>query len=122
MKRYTLAVLFAFAVAWGQGPTAEVTGSVSDASGGVIPNAKVVITNTHTNAQRSLVSNSSGIYDASSSPPGVYSIKVSASGFRTEVRNDIELQVDQVARIDFTMQIGNVSDTVEVRATAPTLD
>jgi hypothetical protein len=97
-------------------------GTVTDTSGAQGPNATVTITNAETNVQRTLTTNGSGIYDAPSLAPGVYSIKVATTGFRADVRNNVELQVGQVARFDFELQVGNVSDTVEVQATAATLD
>ena len=110
------------AVIWAQGSAAEITGSVNDASGAQVPNATVVITNTETNAQRTLTTNASGIYDAPSLSPGVYTVRVSTTGFRADVRNNVELQVGQIARLDFELQVGNISDTVEVTSTAATLD
>jgi hypothetical protein len=110
------------AAAWAQLPSAEVSGSVTDATGGVVAGATVTITNAATNIQRTLTTNSSGVYDAPALPPGGYSLKVSMPGFKTDVRNGIQLQVDQLARIDFSLQVGNVSETLEVQAAAPTLD
>ncbi|HKA00160.1 MAG TPA: carboxypeptidase-like regulatory domain-containing protein, partial [Candidatus Solibacter sp.] len=105
-----------------QTPTAEITGAVSDATRGLIAGATVTITNEATNVQRTLKTNSSGIYDAPALPPGVYTVKVSTLGFRAEARSSLELQVDQVARMDFTLQVGNVSETLEVQAVAPNLE
>ena len=116
-----LTLLFT-SVAWAQGTGAEINGTVTDSTGGVIAHASVTITNTQTSAQRALTTNSSGIYDAPSLAPGIYSVKVAISGFRTDVRNNVELQVGQVERLDFQLQVGNVSDTVEVQSTAATLD
>ena len=110
------------AAAWAQVPSAEISGSVTDATGGVVAGATVTVTNAATNIQRKLATNSSGVYDAPALPPGSYSLKVSMPGFKTDVRNGIELQVDQVARIDVSLQVGNVSETLEVQAVAPTLD
>jgi hypothetical protein len=115
-------LLLCSASLFGQGTGAEITGTVSDASGGLVPNATVTITNAATNAQRTLTTNASGIYDAPSLSPGVYSVKVATTGFRSDVRNNVELQVGQVARLDFDLQVGNISDTVEVQAATATLD
>lgn len=113
--------LFSLSI-WAQGPTGQIVGTVTDPSGGLIAGAAVTITNTGTNVQRAVTTNSSGIYDAPALPPGAYSVKVAMSGFRSEERTNIELQVDQVARLDFSLQVGNVAETLEVRAAAPTLD
>jgi hypothetical protein len=95
---------------------------VTDPTARAVAGAGVVITNINTNIQRSVLTNSTGIYDAPALPPGTYSVKVNMPGFKTEIRSDLVLQVDQVARLDFALQVGNVSETVEVQAEAPTLD
>ena len=66
--------------------------------------------------------NASGIFDAVALPPGIWSMRISKTGFKVEARNGVELQVDQVARMDFTMQVGNVTETVEVAGAPPVLD
>ena len=115
--------LFLFSsLAWAQTSTAEITGTVSDPTNAVVAGATVTITNQATNVQRVSTTNTAGVYDAPSLLPGVYSVKVTMTGFKAEVRNNIEVQVDQVARLNFTLQIGNISETVEVEASAPTLE
>lgn len=105
-----------------QAPTGSITGTVSDASGAVVSSATVTLTNPSTNFQRAVTTNSSGVYDLPSLAPGNYNIKVEMPGFKSNVQNGVELQVGQVARIDFSLQVGNVSDTVEVTGGAPVLD
>src|SRR5438270_859927 len=83
-----------------QGPAGEITGSVTDSSGAVVSGATITITNPATNTQRTVKTNNDGLYDSPALPPGVYSLKVEMPGFGSQVRNDIELQVAQVARID----------------------
>jgi hypothetical protein len=83
--------LFLTSAAWAQLPSAEISGSITDATGGVVSGATVTITNIATNIQRTLTTNSSGAYDAPALPPGSYSLKVSMPGFKTDVRNSIEL-------------------------------
>ena len=92
--RISLCLISFLAALLAQVPTAEITGSVSDASRGVVTGATVTVTNQATNVQRLLKTNSSGIYDAPSLPPGVYSVKVSMPGFRAEARSNLELQVE----------------------------
>src|SRR5258708_30553039 len=119
-------VLFALSFAvCAQTPPAEITGAVSDSTNAVVSGATVTITNLGTNLQRVLKTNTSGIYDAPGLPPGVYSVRITMPGFKTEVRTSLEVQVDQVARLNFTLQVGAVSETVEVAAAAaacPTAD
>lgn len=108
--------------AWSQAPTGEITGTVYDSSGGTIGGASITITNAATNLRRTASTNTSGIYSAPALQPGTYSVKVSVTGFKAEQRSNIDLQVDQIARLDFTLQIGNISETVEVQGQAPSLD
>ena len=102
--------------------TGEITGTVSDPSGAAVSGAKVTATNTATSAERVVNTNDAGVYDLPALAPGNYSMKVEFPGFRTSERKDIELQVAQVDRLDFTMQLGNVSDTIEVTGGAPVLE
>src|SRR5258706_13246920 len=111
-----LSICLLFSVLQAQTPSAEITGTVSDASGGFVAGATVTITNVNTNQQRVSTTNSSGVYDAPALAPGSYSVKVANTGFKTEVRNNIVLQVDQVARLDVRLQVGSITETVEVAA------
>jgi hypothetical protein len=103
-----------------QGPTAEITGTVTDATGAVVSGAVVTLTNVATNVDRTSRTNEAGIYDAPSLLPGIYSLRVTLAGFHTAVSR-IELQVSQIARMDFSLQVGNVNETVEVQAQAAEL-
>jgi hypothetical protein len=117
-----LAPLVLAAVAFAQAPTGEITGTVTDASGAVVAGASVIILNPGTNLRRSISTNTSGIFSAPALPPGTYSVRVEATGFTAQVRNDVELQVAQVARLDFSLQVGSVTETIEVAGGAPLLE
>ena len=127
MKR---AILFAAVVAalvpsavWGQIITASVEGLVVDPSGGVVPNAKVTAVNTSTNLDVKTTTAADGRYSFPSLPPGgPYKISVEATGFSTENRTGITLEVNQVARIDFKLRVGAASETVEVTGAAPLVE
>src|SRR5713101_8036296 len=95
----------------------EITGEVKDQSGAVAPNAAVTATNTDTNASRTTRSNEAGIYSIPALVPGPYQVKVEAPGFQPMVRG-IELQVQQTARIAFTLMVGQASQSIEVSSTA----
>ena len=99
-----------------QVPTAELTGTVTDPSGAVVAGAKVVITNVATNIERSTVTNEAGIYIAPALQPGTYSVRISQTGFRAAQRSEILLQVSQTARLDIQLEVGNVTETVEISA------
>jgi len=96
----------------------EITGEVTDQSGAIAPNASVTATNTATNAARTTRTNEAGIYSFPAMVPGHYQVKVEAPGFQSAVRSNIELQVQQAARVDFTLTVGQTSQTVEVSSTA----
>src|SRR5258708_11718245 len=98
-----------------------ISGDTRDASGAVVTGATVTAVNVATNAARSVTTNEAGDYSFPSLPPGTYSVKVEKSGFKTVIRNQIELQVQQSARVDFEMQVGQVSESIEVRASADLL-
>src|SRR5712691_932051 len=92
----------------------EITGEVKDQSGAVAPNASITVTNTATNASRNTRTNEAGIYSFPDLVPGNYQVKVEAPGFQPMVRSNIELQVQQTARIDFTLTVGQATQTIEV--------
>ncbi len=99
----------------------EITGEVKDPSGAVAPNANVTATNTGTNVSRSTTTNDSGIYSFPGLIPGPYQVRVTATGFEAAVRSNIDLQVQQTARIDFTLTVGQATQTVEVSANSELL-
>ncbi len=84
--------------------------------------ATVAITNIGTASSRTATTNGEGIYSFASLNPGNYTMTVEAKGFKRAERKDIELQVGQAARLDFTLEIGSISDTVEVSGGAPVLE
>src|SRR5215831_2204096 len=99
----------------------EVTGRVTDPSGAVIPGASLTLTNVNTNAVRNVVTTEAGAYTFPSVPPGSYRLRTELPGFKTALSEPFEVQVQQVVRLDVVLQLGQVSDTVEVAATAELL-
>src|SRR5713101_10154854 len=99
----------------------EISGQVADSTGGAIPGAKITATNVNTNAMRSAVSNGAGIYTFPSLQPGVYNVRVEKSGFKAVTRTSVQLEVQQSARLDFELPLGQVSESVEVSAEAALL-
>jgi hypothetical protein len=100
----------------------EITGEVKDASGANAPNAAVTATNIETNVARSTVTNSSGVYSIPGLTPGLYHVKAAAEGFQSVVKTNIELQVQQTARVDFTLAVGSTNQTIEVSGMAALLN
>ncbi|MDQ6704988.1 MAG: carboxypeptidase-like regulatory domain-containing protein, partial [Acidobacteriota bacterium] len=105
-----------------QTSTAELNGNVTDASGAVVANARVTATNAGTALSRDAVTNETGSYVITLLPPGNYNLSVEAPGFRKTVQNNVELQVNQRAEVNFALQLGQVSETVEVTGSAPLLE
>jgi hypothetical protein len=81
----------------------------------------VSATNKGTNAARSVITNDAGAYSFPSLAPGTYSLRAEKPGFKTVVRNEIELQVQQAARIDIELQVGQVNESIEVQGEAGAL-
>ena len=102
--------------------TAQVTGRVSDASGAVVPGAQISVTNQKTGLTRDSVSNGEGYFTIPLLPPGEYRIAVKKDGFKPVVRPDVVLNVEQVARLDFALETGAVSETVTITSDAPIMN
>jgi len=102
--------------------SAQITGTVTDPSGGVVSAAKVVVTNDATGIHYEAQSNQSGIYVVPLLPPGMYRIQVEAAGFKNSERSGIQLTVAQTAQIDMPLQLGTSLQSVTVNDTAPLLD
>src|SRR5712691_9533878 len=84
----------------------QITGMVTDTTGGVLVGATVTVTNTQTGATAAQQANNAGLYVFPNLLPGVYNVKVEMDGFRGAARNQVELQIQQTVRLDFGLQIG----------------
>lgn len=104
-----------------QQTTATVTGQVRDSSGSVVPGAQVVITNTETAINNTVTSGASGDFVISLLRPGRYSLSVTAPGFKTFQQSGITLEVNQTARLDVALSVGDVSENIEVNADPPVI-
>jgi hypothetical protein len=105
-----------------QTPHASVVGRILDASGAVVPRADIAIHNTGTNEVRRTVSDDSGEFLVPNLPPGVFHVEVKKDGFRTLRQENLELQVDQAARLELRLEVGSVADTIKVTASAPLIN
>ena len=99
----------------------DISGEVRDSSGAVISGVTVTVTNQGTNATRTTTTNDSGLYAFPALVPGPYKIKAEKAGFKVANTEQIDLQVQQQARMDVTMTIGQVSESIEVSASAAQL-
>jgi hypothetical protein len=99
----------------------SIVGKISDQSGLAVPGAVINITNKGTNLSRETVADSVGGYDFPNVVPGTYSIKVTATGFTTFVQTDVPVTINNITRIDVSLQLGAVTETVTVVGDAPLL-
>jgi hypothetical protein len=117
-----LIAMFCASPAVTQSFTAAIRGVVSDPSGGLISNAKVIVTEADRNVSRTFLTDEAGRYVAPNLAPGFYTLTVEAPGFRRHVQTRFELLVQQQATLDVQMQVGDISTTVEVSGEAPLLN
>jgi len=122
MKRILTGVFLALLVSimtcgnvWAQA-TAQVAGAVSDQSGAVLPGAEITATQVDTGVSRSTITNETGLYTLPNLPLGPYRLEASLPGFRTFVRTGLVLQVNSNPTINITLEVGQVSEQVEVQA------
>src|SRR5579871_1762738 len=119
MKRLLLSVvvaLFGAGVcvnAWGQA-TAQISGTVHDQSGAVLPGVEVTATQTETGIKRTTVTNETGTYVLSNLPLGPYRVEAALPGFRTYAQSGIVLQVNSAPEINPQLEVGQVAEQVEV--------
>lgn len=120
----SIVLLLAF-VAWphvGFSQVAQITGRVTDATEAATPRAMITVTNEQTGIATGTTTNDVGYYVVPQLQPGTYQIDVEASGFRSVTRTGINLSVEQVARLDFQLEVGEVAEAVEVVGTPPLLE
>jgi len=127
VMRWPAAIVVAASIIGGSHASAQSTtgsfqGTVTDQSGAALPGVTITIVNTQTNLTRTTVTNTSGNYDAPLLPPGPYTISSELTGFRRLEKSGLVLQVTQNARIDFTLELSTVQESVQVTAQAPLVD
>jgi len=99
----------------------KISGTVRD-SGGVIPGASVKITNTDTGVSQNLTTNESGYFEASFLNPGTYTVSVQMPGYKAAMRDHIALGVGDQLTVPFTLEVGQISEQIDVTAETPVLD
>jgi len=99
---------------YGQDTTASLSGTVTDQNSAAIPGAKLTLTNLATAFQSNFVSDATGEYTLHNLTPGKYDLTAQAAGFKSSTHHGIELAVNQSARIDVLLSVGNAAETVTV--------
>ena len=132
MRRlFVLAIAFSIALllahvdrAFGQGGTAnaQLSGTVTDASGGTVASASITVRNTDTNTSYRVNSNDRGLYVVANLPPGNYELKTSYMGFANYTQTGIVLTVGQVATINVALQVASRGEKVVVTTEAPVIE
>ncbi len=118
----SLALSLFIASAWGQESRAIISGTVTDPQGAAVPVAIVEVKNLETNVVSKVMTNEQGFYTLPPINPGPYSVTVSAPGFKTAVRSNVELRVADRLGLDFRLELGGSSETVTVMAEVPLLE
>ncbi len=122
VSRLAVAAAVFAAMLSGQDPRGSVTGFVVDQQGAAVPGATVTVRNDQTNTAVRLTSNEGGYFEANFLNPGPYTVTVEAAGFRNLVRSGLELQVAGRLEVRCELVVGQVTESIEVRAAAPLLD
>jgi hypothetical protein len=120
MRVLTLLLLSASSVL-AQTASTQILGLVTDSTGAVIPGATVTATRMETGDVRTTTSNETGNYIFPLVDSGTYEVSCAATGFKSEVRRGVPLELNQKARIDFQMQVGQAAETIEVTSAIPLL-
>src|SRR5436190_5382977 len=110
-----LALVISSGNAWAQA-TAQMSGTVQDSSGAVLPGVELTATQTATGINRTIVTNETGSYVLPNLPLGPYKLEAALPGFRTYVQTGITLQVNSKPTINVVLQVGQISEQVEVQA------
>jgi carboxypeptidase family protein len=105
-----------------QETTGGLQGTVKDASGAVVSNAHVVVRGSTLAGDKALDTESTGYYRFANLPPGVYSIEVSAKGFKTVKRAGLRIEIGHLPTVDITLEVGTSAEVVEVTAASPVID
>src|SRR5947208_407324 len=120
LSSLTLVPLAGFLLA--QSNTARLVGTVKDTSGAVLPGASIQASNLETGLNRTVTTNELGDYVITNLPVGTYEVMAELSGFKRLKQGPLQLLVNQTARVDLSLQIGQLSETVAVESAAPVID
>src|SRR5436309_8299987 len=114
-----IAILVGTLSAFAQSTAGRILGSVSDQTGAALKGATVVITDVERGTSRSLTTDEGGEYVAPDLPPSTYKVRVEANGFRAVEHTSVSVEVAQDVRLDFSLQPGQVAETITVNVDVP---
>jgi hypothetical protein len=118
---FIVMMLGASPIAWAQQAAGSITGTVVDPAGAAVANATVTVRDVDRETTWTTKTSESGLYEFPQIPVGNVQVKVEAAGFTEEVRSSFNLILNQVARVDFTLKVGKVNETVSVSGAPPLL-
>lgn len=125
MRSFVLAPLMlvcSFSCLQAQDPRGFIRGTVTDATGGAVPGAKVRATSNETGVAALAQTNEIGLYNIPYLIPGFYKLTIEQTGFKSFVRNQVEVRVSETTEVPITLEVGSLTETVEVRDTTPQLE
>jgi hypothetical protein len=105
----------------GQTSDGVLIGIVQDSTGAALPGSNVAATNTATGVVRQVVTNEAGTYQLGPLVPGTYEVRTTRNGFKSGVQNNVVLQTGATVKVDFSLDVGDVAESIEVNAVAPML-
>ncbi|MFN0122780.1 MAG: carboxypeptidase regulatory-like domain-containing protein [Blastocatellia bacterium] len=121
LAAFACALLLLSGTASAQTYTATLTGTVTDPSGASVPGVKVIAANQGTGLEYTAQTSDTGVYTIPFLPVGNYVISAEAGGFKKLVSNEVKLEINQTARVNLTLQVGGVTEVVNVQDVAPIL-
>ena len=124
VSRWAVLALLSVAGAWSLlgSPVGSIQGSVKDSTGALVPGVKVTLTNTSTNARLDTTTDANGEFQFLQLPPAAYSLAAQAQGFKKIDVPSVLVQVDQITHLDLALEVGSLSESVQVEAVAPLLE
>lgn len=121
MIRIIFLMLVCSAIGWAQSDRGSITGTVTDSTGGIVPDAAVTATNTATNVVARTATNDTGVYAIPALLPGMYKVRVEKNGFKAAEQAQVILAASSTVRVDVGLQVGEVSESVEVSSSVAQL-
>lgn len=109
---------------WAQssGSTGQITGTATDAGGGAMPGTAIIATNTETGFNRTAITDTAGFYRLDLLPPGIYDVKASLDGFKTEIKRGARVTLGSSVRIDYVLAETAIAEEIVVTAEAPVIE